>query len=61
MNVSDARSRGSKPTVDAEDSLVLNSDREIVGQRDRVVDQKASREAQSNAQKTYYSTKSTDN
>jgi hypothetical protein len=60
MNVSDARSRGSKPTVDAEDSLVLNSDGEIVSQRDRVVDQKASREAQSNAQKTYYSTKSTD-
>ena len=38
MNVSDARSRGSKPTVDAEDSLVLNSDGEIVSQRDRVVD-----------------------
>jgi hypothetical protein len=48
----DVQPRGSKPKVVKEDSLVLNSD--------EIVDPKASRKAQIEAQKTYYSTKSSD-
>ncbi len=56
----EVKSRGSKPKVDTEDTLELNSDGEIVGGKEEIVERKALRAAKMTAQKKYFSTKPSD-